>query len=82
MLASVINEKCNCVTGSIWAFTPIAKSLHSWVEMEHDGKIWCIDNNYNLVMEKADYYYLFHPKVIESISDKKLEEDYEMIDFR
>jgi hypothetical protein len=80
-LAHYINNKCRCVTGSVWSATPRAKTLHSWVEMDVEDAVLCVDNNMNVVMGKADYYYFMHPKVIESISDKNIDEDIPAINY-
>lgn len=74
-LTDDIQQPCYCVTGFVAPFTSRAKFLHSWVEMEHNDKVYCIDNNYNVLMPKADYYYLQNPKIIQRISQKRINED-------
>lgn len=32
-------------------------------------------------MEKSDYYYLMHPRILESISNKTIKEDCDIIDY-
>lgn len=74
-LADRITDECYCVTGTIHNFTSRMKFLHSWVEMEHKDKLYCIDNNWNAILPKEDYYYLQNPKIIQRISQKRIDED-------
>lgn len=80
VLTHVINNDCECVTGTVYPFTTGARYLHSWVEMK-DGKgaIYCLDNNLNAVIGKDDFYFLMHPRVFERISKEQVINDFDMI---
>ena len=76
------HEKPVCVTGRVWSFSPKSKTLHSWVEIvNEEGKEFCIDNNYNIVMDKELYYHIFHPSVEERLSQDVVDGDWDMIQF-
>lgn len=76
-----ISDPCECVTGVCWSLMAGAKFLHSWVEINVDGDIYCLDNNYNLLMKKEDYYKIMHPRVIERISDKDIRKDEKVVKY-
>lgn len=76
------NSRSYITTGAIHNYTPRAKFLHSWLEIEKDdGSIVCLDNNWNAILSKEDYYFLQHPKIIERISKDKIKADYSKILF-
>jgi len=79
--ATKINNKCQCVTGTIWTFISKAKWLHSWLETDINGEILCIDNNLNAILSKEDYYRLHHPEVIEKINQETIENDMDIINY-
>ncbi|MBQ8444717.1 MAG: hypothetical protein IJX25_05140 [Clostridia bacterium] len=48
---------------------------HTWVELEHQGKAWCIDFTLNEVMNKEGFYKLYNPQGIIEIDNMTLKED-------
>lgn len=80
-LANIISNECKCVTGTIWTFISRAKWLHSWLEMDENGKTFCIDNNLNAILSKEDYYKLHHPHVLEIIDQATIDQDIEIINY-
>lgn len=82
VLTHVINNDCECVTGTVYPFTTGAKYLHSWVELKDgNGAIYCLDNNLNAVMLKDDYYKLMHAKPFERISQENIVQDANIINY-
>ncbi len=59
--------KANCVTG----FVPRigGEVLHSWVEKDED----CIDIAHNIVLNKNDFYRLYHPEVWNELTYDEIE---------
>ena len=69
-----------CVTGSVWKESSKIRFLHSWVEIvDEDGKEKCIDNNYNMVMDKDLFYLIFHPSIFEKIPKDTIMKDWDKI---
>ncbi len=75
------NEKVSVVTGSITGFAIDAKILHSWVEIEIEGKPTKVcDFTANVLMDKEDYYQLYSVKPIEKIYSEQIYEDMKIFD--
>ena len=80
-LVNIIAQDCSCVTEIIYPLTPKAKWLHSWVEIDLNGKTYCMDNNKNAVLLKDDYYYLMHAKPMERITQSTIINELDMIKY-
>lgn len=63
MLFRLDNEKKYWVSGQI-KVNNYDYLYHSWVECTKNGKTYVFDYNYNLIMEKKDYYKLMDAKAI------------------
>lgn len=69
----------SCVTGVVWDLLPETHYMHSWVEMEVGDDTYCLDNNFNVLMKKDDYYRLQHPQVLQRIDSNTVIHDWEKI---
>ena len=68
--------KVSVVTGSTTHFAVNAKILHSWIEIEKEGKETLVcDYTGNLLTNKDSYYELYSVKPIEKIYAEQIEED-------
>ena len=55
------NEDCKVVTGYITSIAEDHRYLHSWVEYKSKrGKERCLDFNFNMILDKDDYYRIRH----------------------
>ena len=79
-LSMLVSGKAEVVTGSTWTQFRGAKYLHSWVETEFDGEIWCLHPTYNWAMKKDDYYWLENVEVFDRISDEDIMKDAKLFD--
>ena len=71
--------KTNLVTGRIYQFSPQAKYLHSWVEIEKDGETMVIDPTRNAVYSKEAYYFVNNVSNVVKVSSEELEKDFDII---
>ena len=65
-------------TGVVNELSKKDKYLHSWVEMEKDGKDLVLDPTKNIIMRKENYYYLYQAEEVERIEAETLYNDEEM----
>ncbi len=75
------DEKIYVVTGSITGFAKDAKILHSWIEIERNGKKTMVcDFTANAIMDQEDYYKIYSVKPLEKISSEQIIEDMKLFD--
>lgn len=58
LVSTAITDKNHVATGYCYSFGEGAKYLHSWVELDIDGKTFVIDTTRNLLMPKKAYYFV------------------------
>ena len=78
MLTKYFKQSCNVVTGNPRYYVNQQKYLHSWVEIEVDGKTYIIDSTMNTVLEKEAYYMLRHVnenEILSSITGENIIKD-------
>ncbi len=71
--------KISLATDRIYQLSHKAKILHSWVEVEIDGKVFVLDASKNLIIDKDAYYEICHVNEPEKVDSIQLLKDYKMI---
>lgn len=74
-VATSFEKPCDVVTGTVWSLHKKEESLHSWTEIEIEGKTYVLDTMFNAVFEKEQYYKFFNVVEMERISNKTLIEE-------
>ena len=67
------------VTGRIYQLSPLAKYLHSWVEVGFDDRVYVIDPTRNSVMPKEAFYQINHVGDVVKLHSSVIKRDYKMI---
>lgn len=74
-VSSKIKKEHNILIGYIHGFDDRISNLHTWIEINFDNNDYVIDLYNNIIMNKEGFYYLNHPKVINSINNKDIKKD-------
>lgn len=75
-LESVSSE---VVTGYIFGYSDKSKYLHSWIELNHNGKDMIIDYTLNAMINKEGYYQIQNAIPLSRISSVKIKEDVDVL---
>lgn len=80
MVSTALDDKNYVATGYVHSFGRGHKYLHSWVELEYNGKQCVIDTTLNLFTRKSYYYDLMDVKgVVYKIPSKTIKNEIEII---
>ncbi len=70
------NINSTLVTGYIYSFANKCKFLHSWVEIDMEGKQFALDYTINAACNIEGYYYLRHAEVLQKITSSDVKSDH------
>lgn len=79
ILREYANEGIKVVTADISPLSDEIKHLHSWVEINLDGKDYCIDYTMNALINKDGYYAFMNPEVRSVLTREEYMKDLEVL---
>lgn len=79
IMARMFEQEIFVVTGYVYGLTDKAKFLHSWVELEEEGKQLVADYTMNAIMNKDAYYMIQHAQELTRVSNKQIKEDWKIL---
>lgn len=80
-LSVLLKNRNKVATGYVSTFSEFSRFLHSWVELNIDGKPCVIDTTRNLLMDRKGYYFIRNiTGPVYKISDKIIEKEKSIYD--
>ena len=75
MISKRLGMPNDIVTGYIYGLSDKSKYVHTWVELQTQGRELVLDYTLNAAINKEGYYMIKHVEEISRISSEELEED-------